>query len=345
MKTYNCAIRSLTHTETGRILALVVALGWSFSAHAEPPAWQCEGAPVIEHNNVIALDFTEQASIGERVDTTFNTGQGGVGNCNCPESGSYTSYFTSTTGLTVTSDGWLKLNDNIDARLRIFVLGSNNVLVPFSKVPNTASSPCSPENGIVNASTGSRGQVAFRITKPFVGEIIYSGRLATMYWQINDSSAAVDMNYPYAHVNADIRLKVLASCQFRAGDTFTIDLGDIDKAALTEGGLPKYGFTPKSIDLSLDCVNIGSSGKVSYMFQSASGSEGNLLLTDLRGLGIGLHDGDDNPVGLGAENAIEVPVVSDTTSFLLKPYPSKLPGAAVESGSYTAQAIVTVTLP
>ncbi|WP_339511795.1 fimbrial protein [Pseudomonas sp. RL_15y_Pfl2_60] len=336
--------RTFIRAQAGLCLAIMLALVWSSGALADLPAWQCEGTPVIEQNNTINMDMIEASQAGQTTNSTFDTGQQGTGFCNCPTSGSYTSYFTATSTLPE-SGGWLRLNDELEAQVYIFVYGPGDLQVPFDKKANIASSPCSPTSGTISLGTGRRGKIVFRLTQNLVGETTFSGRLANLYWQIGNSSAAVDLSYPAVHVNADITLRAIASCQFRAGDTFSIDLGDIDKAALTEGGMPKSGYTPKSIDLSLDCINVGSSGKVNYMFQSASGSEGNLLLTDLRGLGIGLRDGDDNPVGLGAENSIDVPVISNTTSFLLKPYPTKVGKAAVESGRYTTQAIVTVSVP
>ncbi|MFI8482760.1 fimbrial protein [Pseudomonas sp. NPDC078700] len=334
----------LAHKSIGTYLCIVIVMGWATSANAELPNWQCEGAPVVEHHNLIDLDLDTETQAGQTIDSNFDSGQQGTGRCSCPQNGSFFSYFTATTNLPETN-GWIKLNDYLEAKIYIYVYGPGNLQVPFSKRKNAGASTCSERySTVTNVATGRRGMATFRLTKGIVGEVEFSGVLANLYWQLNDSSGVVDMSYPFAHIHADVRIKALASCTFRAGDTFTIDLGSTEKAALVQGSPPK-DYAPKSIDLSLDCINTGSTGAINYMFQSATGSEGNLLLTDLKGLGVGLRDGDDNPIGLGMENSVDVPMAASSTSFYLKPYPTKLPGKAVDSGRYTAKAIVTLSLP
>lgn len=325
-------------------LLVAVCLGWSVTASAEPPNWQCAGDPVVEHQNLIDLELTSESAAGATKTTSFDSGQAGVGRCNCPSIGKYYSYFTAMTELPV-DQGWLKLNDYLEAQVYINIYGPGDLLVPFSKRRNAALSSCTSRYTTVSGvATGRKGKVIFRFIKGIVGEVTFTGRLATLYWQINDSSAAIDTAYPFAHINADIRIKALASCTFRAGDTLTVDLGDIEKPLLNPDGPPK-DFTSKTVDLSLDCINTGAAGTVDYTFEGASGSEGNLLLTDLAGVGVGLRDGDDHPVGLGMDNAVEVPLVSGTSSFYVKPYPAKLLGQLVQSGSYTTKAVVTISLP
>lgn len=329
-------------------LYLLIALSESSPAMAALPNWQCEGNPVIQHENTINIELTGESQGGDLKTHIYNSGQAGTGQCNCSGSGSYYSLFTSATDLPSSTGSWLKLNDYIEAQVYINIYGAGDVLVPFNQVSNAGTSKCtSPSTTITGVATGAKGKVIFRLTKGVIGEVHFSGRLATLFWQLKTGVAQSypDKTYPFAHIDADVSIKAIASCLFRAGDTFTVDLGSINRTALVEGGLPKEGYSPQSVDLSLECVNTGSATIVNYMFQGGSGTAGNILRTDLPGLGIALLDGDDKPVGLGIENAINVPLESNSTSFQLKPYPTKIAGESLESGHYSTQAIVTISLP
>ncbi|MGY3857900.1 fimbrial protein [Aeromonas intestinalis] len=116
------------------------------------------------------------------------------------------------------------------------------------------------------------------------------------------------------------------------------------RSNLNEGGVPN-GYTPKMINLSLDCQSVDGHPNIDYTFQSASGSSGDYLLTSLAGLGIGFMDGNDNPLGLGINNSVSVPLQDSSTSFYLKPYPVRLAGQTVDNGEFVARAIITVSLP
>lgn len=339
--------RAFIRTQAWLCLAIIVAMAWSTGVCAQLNEWECRGDPVVQHNVTLDVELVEESQSGALTETPFDSGTTGYGYCICPEAGNYYSLFSGAADRSLTrgsESGWYQLNEYIEVQIYVEISGAGMRRVPFFGVTNNTLSACSPENGRVPTETGKVGKLIFRLTKNFVGELNFSGPISNLFWQINKRNPVINESYPFATINANIRVAEISSCNFREGDTFTVDLGDIDKATLVSGGPPKSGYIAPTIDLSLDCVNFHEAGTASYMFQGISGTEGDIVLTDLRGVGIGLRDGNDNPVGLGAENAIAVPVVSSAASFLLKPYPTKLAGQAVQSGQFTAQVIVTVSL-
>lgn len=275
------------------------------------------------------------------------SGQSGTGLCNCRDSKSYYSWFTGRSNLPEAGGGYYQLNEYLDAQISIYVYSAGFQLVPFTSVQNSATSQCAGANTVVSGvATGGRAMVTFRLRKGIVGYVKYSGELASLYWMIG-SNKLPDFNYPFAVVNADITLGALAQCNFRQGDTFTVDLGDVYKGNMTDGNIPN-NYTPRNIDLSVDCTNLDSSA-LEYNFQSASGSTGDFINTDLPGVGVGLLDGSGNPIGLGINNAVTVPTVgtvdNSASDFNVKLYPTKLAGQEVQPGHFSAQAIVTVSIP
>ena len=326
---------------------LVLASGWSTGALAGPPPWQCVGDPISSYQIAIDLELPNGGQVNSLGSSRFQSGQSLKQICNCPIAGQYYGVYTTTTPLPVMGDGWLQLNDAIEAKVFVDIWGPGLTQVPYTRVLNKGPTICDSPTFVSYPGTGSSGRIDFRLRKSIVGEVSFSGRLATLYTQFEPATAAPDLNYPHAYIDANISLRGTATCQFRAGDQFSIDLGQIEKSTLIEGGPPRSGFTPQTIDLSGDCVGSGISSAIKYQFDGLSGHTGdsNLMRTNLRGVGIGFHDGNDQPIGFGAGKAFNVPVVNNSTSLLIKPYPSKIAGEVINNGAFEAQAVVTLSLP
>lgn len=344
MNYHNNPIQYYCHIKKCIGTFLIVFLSWSTEALAALPLNQCEGNPVTEQLFQIDAELENGGSTGNTLDQDIQSGKTGNATCHCEEWGDYYSWFTATSNLPLGGDGWYQLNDYLDAKVSIWIYGPGFKQVPFTQIKNNGLTHCyNTTSEISGIATGSRIAVTFRLRKGIIGEVKFSGNLATLFWQLSPDKSP-NKSYPFAYINADVTLHTTAQCSFREGDMFTVDLGRVYKTALVEGKKPK-GFTPKSVDLSVDCINADTETAIDYTFQSASGSSGNFILTDLPGVGIGLLDNNEQPIGLGINNTVSAPFDNSSTSFFIKFYPTKLAGQEIINGTFTAQAIVTISLP
>nr|WP_300310315.1 fimbrial protein [Halomonas sp.] len=314
------------------------------------PAYQCAG----DYVHMVPLDV-ELGDYGQQSGMTqtesFNTGAGANGTCNCPSSINDYSLFTATASLPET-DGWLKLNENVSARVWFYIYGPGNVQMPFYQRRNAGRTSCS--NTATNSftiATGSRGKIEFRIDKGILGESRFSGELAKLYWQVVSSGVgAPDYSFPFSTVNANIVLSSSASCTFEAGDNITVDLGEVTPGQLAEGKPPGGGYIPRQIDLSVNCNNVAdtSASHLEY-FISAAGTpnaDGPYIVTTMPGLGVAMTDLSGNLLGLGNQNSRMIPYHNGRAENLVQLYPTLVPSEGkIEPGAYSATAIVTVSIP
>lgn len=329
-------------------LCCLMLLSWSAPALAALPSYQCATNPTYQQTYVVTRDLGDAGTTGSSRSYDLDTGfQFSTMTCNCSKGGgTLYSLFTTTTSLPVDGDGWMKLNPFVDAKLGIKI-GSTYQQVPFANYMSYAhTTACSKSENATNNGTevGSASRLTLRLTKGLLGELTYSGELSKLYLQLKNNNEALDYGSPITVINLNLTLRSNASCSFQEGDTFNIDMGKIVRSRLNESGAPD-GYTPRTINLSLDCTDVDGYSNIDYTFQSASGSSGDYLLTNLTGLGIGLLDGNDNPIGFGIDNTVSVPLQDSSTSFFIKPVPVKLAGQTVENGQFMAHAIVTVSLP
>ncbi|MFP2237269.1 fimbrial protein [Pseudescherichia vulneris] len=346
-------IKHFTHYSVLMLTAAFILLHSGYSLAALPD-WQCSGAPVTSLSRSSTLDTD---GYGIKPGGTYGplaiSYNGSVPmTCNCPVSGSYTALYSSSSDYPSLADDYLKLNDYLAVHVGFFIQYVGQPAVPFSNLTDRRTFSCTRPGSnvsIPNGGSASASNVTIKLLRGIEGTSTFSGRVASLYVQLNPGGSgtlgALDTSSPVTTVDLNITWTSSASCKFRAGDSFTLDLGRVVKHTLVQGDKPSDGSASKTIDLSVDCQNTDRYTMVNYMFQSVSGSAGNYLLTNIAGLGIGLEDADGNPVGLGVENSVNVPLVSNSASFAIKAYPTKVVSGDPENGNFQAQAIVTVSLP
>lgn len=271
--------------------------------------------------------------------------------CNCPSGVNELSRFTAVASLPET-DGWMRLNENLSARLSIYVYNKGNRQVPFYRLQNSGRTSCSSSsNAPTGVATGNRGVVEFRVEKGILGESHFDGELATLYWQLESATGAPDYSFPFVRINADFTVSSTAECSFRAGDSFTVDLGSTSMNQLNVGAPPGAGYIPRQIDLTVDCTNI-SDGAISGLefFANATGApnaDGPFIVTDRPGIGVGMTDANGKQMALGMDNSVIQPYRDGSSQTYLRFYPTIIPGKEneVTPGPYSATMTVTVTIP
>lgn len=325
------------------------------SAWADPvpdglPAWQCTGtgSHLVQATEALG-NYGQQ--VGYVTQYPFSGGATANAVCNCPGSVTELSRFTAVASMPET-DGWMRLNENLSARLSIFVYNKGNQPVPFYQVQNSGNTSCSTtSNTPTRVGTGNRGEVEFRVEKGILGESHFDGELATLYWQLESATGAPDYSYPFVRIDANFTITSTAECSFRAGDSFTVDLGNTPMNQLNIGAPPGAGYMPRQLDLTVDCTGIQSSdiSGLEY-FATATGVpdvDGPFIATSKPGIGVAMTDESGNVLGLGMEHSIVRPYSNGSSTARVKFYPTIVPGqeSEVTPGPYSATATVTVTIP
>nr|WP_300307295.1 fimbrial protein [Halomonas sp.] len=269
--------------------------------------------------------------------------------CNCPTYYSGDLFFTATASQPE-ADGWLKLNDNLSARVIIDGHGISNQQVPFFQVRSSQSGSCpSGTTSYGPDSPGTDGQIELRVDRNFLGESNFSGELARIYRQYNRDEPSY--SHPFIRINGNFTIKTTQNCSFRVGDTFTVDLGSTPINQLNVGAPPDLGYIPRQIDLSVDCANI-SDNDVSELefFATAAGTpdtDGPYIATSKPGIGVAMMDTSGSLMKLGVENRVTQPLQGGSAQKQVRFYPTIVPGqkSEVTPGPYNAAVTITVTLP
>ncbi|MGY3857902.1 fimbrial protein [Aeromonas intestinalis] len=147
----------------------------------------------------------------------------------------------------------------------------------------------------------------------------------------------------------DLTVKSSAECSFEGGEVFTVDLGSVPRQSLQDGA-PPPGYAPKPLNITIECSNlINTPTQLEYFFNGvgAPSAEGPYLATSNPGVVVGMTDDAGNLIGLGSTHSTLHPFQNGQSSMDLRFYPAKTPGYSdpIEPGAYSANAIVTVTLP
>lgn len=322
---------------------------WAAPVPTGLPEWQCSGSGSILLQTTEQIDGSGQP--GDITSLRFSERRLGSATCHCPSDIRELSLFTVELAMP-DSDGWIKLNDHLSARLSVFVFGHGNLTTPFFQVQNTGPTNCSTTNNTVtNVASGTQGQLELRVDRSFLGESHFSGELANVYWQFANATGNPDLDHPFIRIGADVTVRTTLSCSFRAGDSFTVDLGSTPINQLNVGAPPGIGYIPRQLDLSVDCTG-GTDGDTSGLefFATATGApdaNGPYIATSKPGIGVAMTDTSGNLLGLGMENGVIRPLQNGGSQTRLQFYPTLVPGqeSQVTPGPYNATVTITVTIP
>lgn len=186
---------------------------------------------VLDHttfpNNKAGELATVKFSLPDRYDGTVY----------CPNSRIYDralTYFKATTDLPPVGNNFYQLNEYVDIKINFEIWGPNPLpTVPFSDIPNNRNNlqgcrvPSSPKPHI---SSGSSGQLTFRLRKPIINGVSLNGQsLAQMYAMVSHSGT------PKTYGSEPISKLVITSgiittkdkCIFNNGSPITFDFGNV----------------------------------------------------------------------------------------------------------------------
>lgn len=206
-------------------------------------------------------------------------------------------YITTTSDLPViskNSDGGdlYQLNEYIGLDMEGWVDGNTQRYFPVPFI--------SQSNNIFTDSqktwiSGSRGKVSLQILKPFIGFAAFSKVI--MHTQIA-RTPDVGARGPYvSEVVMSGQIIVPQTCELDAGQTITMDFGDIAASAFPQAGAGNRpaGVNPQTHNIAIQCKNIDAQALLSLRVE-AEKTSGNAIVSDNPDLGFVVADGRHNPL-------------------------------------------------
>lgn len=321
----------------------------SLAAFTLPSAKAVEddGACWSENSNTYTL--SRSVGLGQKSISTENySGKGFTAQCYCSAAkaatGKQVYWFQAVSALPVDSDGYLILSPELRAIVRMKVYNIPDAPVPFIHAGTTAESCTVGTNSVSFSASGNLASVYLESRGGgLLGRTRYSGLVATLYaaWGTKPYASGK----PFTQVYMDLDIQAAANCTFNAGSNLTLELESVRSGSLREG-VPPVGYTPKSLDLSVNCTGIpeGYTSSLKYFFDGLRATP-RFVQSTLPSIGVGIQDESGNPILLGAENAINVPYANNGASFRPRFFPTLLPGKPIQYGEYSASVIVTVSTP
>lgn len=250
----------------------------------------------------------------------------------------------------VSGQYWQQLTPNLAASVEIYVYGSTGGPVvssyhpvPFTGVANISSEKCGITNG--NATSGSRGAVSVKITKPSVGNITFNGPVAKI-WHYRKANYYNPADPVEAVVNLNLNITIPGGCTLLQGSVLNIDLGgQTRQTQFIDRPYPSApsSYTPRPVDLKFDCdfansdmdvVLTGDTDEQGKGFATSS-PDVSVIVTDTNGTII--------PPNTQA-GSVSIDATSISSTLKLKAYPANSGSqAAPEAAPYNATATILLS--
>lgn len=303
-------------------------------------------------NNQVGTILKDQGNFPQ---TSYN------GFCDCDKKStppSSVTYFTATTSGKIQKeiDG-LKYyevqgdaKDYLYASTQLFVIqGQGGTVgklfnVPFEQKSNDNKENTSCWNGNVKGThlfmTGARGIVNLYIAKEFTGTMnISPTTLAVIRGSKNKNTIDIAPDLARVILQGDVHIPL--SCKVNAGSVIQVDLGEIPSNNFKTVGSKPENYTPKPVDVNIECNNKKDNIKVNVSFDGDHSTDASLLnTTNKNDIAIKLLHGTE-AIKFG-QTKVPLPLNQGNGSLSLTSYPVKTK-QTVTSGEFEANATITVT--
>lgn len=265
--------------------------------------------------------------------------------CNCPSdfTTGWPVYFKGESSLPkYKEDGsktYYKINENLAFSMRSYIYKQGTHNIPFN-MPNGGSGLAVCTNNLTQ--TGSVGELDLLIIKPFIGDIdILPTTLFSLYGTVTKDSFGT---IPLAQVNINGSVTVRQSCEVNAGNSISVDFGDMYNGNFKGKGLKPEGVNSKQLQLGYKCYLVSKGMDVKMRFTGQSDSQyPAAFATTNPDIGVIIEDGNGNPL---APNTGTLPMTVDydtqTGSVDITTYPVSTTGNIPVLGEFTSRATVVV---
>lgn len=229
-------------------------------------------------------------------------------------------------------------------------IGSNRasyVQAPFTDESNNAGSMGADQcNGHVytHANTGALGYLSFMIIKPFTGYANISGTAVRIYSTMMPGRYS---STPESTVNMSIQVAVPQTCTLQAGQTVSVDLGDLAQANFVSGGIgnPPTGSIPVTKTFPVQCnggVDSSASLTIRLQGQPASGYT-DALASSNPDVGVKVTDSRNNVLKVNdLTSYIPFTLSNGAANVTIKVFPISTTGKAPTVGTFTSLAYLRV---
>lgn len=268
-----------------------------------------------------------------------------------PPSARVTRVYSATTSMVPSSinPGFLHLNDYLDVKVRVLIRGERNQLVtaPFYDETNKQYGDCTPPKTLnTYTQSGSKGEVTFKITKPFINGISIDNYELVKIFGALGPHTPLDNAITTVQIRSGI-LTVPDKCVVNAGQPISVEFGDIpgDSDRLNGNNFRQDvpikiqckggSFTTGNLDIKLS-VQPSGSGLASFnpAYLGTTGA------ADRSNLGIVLREKANNdPVVPGTFYNLK-DFNNNTGSWNLTAAPIAKPGTEIPAGDFDASASV-----
>ncbi|HDX8956061.1 TPA: fimbrial protein [Klebsiella michiganensis] len=287
----------------GRLNMLIALLLLSWSAGTWAYTYACEpvGGTKEYNANFGSYTITDPTKniAGAIFDNAASYSSGGVASmtCDCPAGTSANRFFWSKTSLSVAgtynNETFYTVNEYMQASVSVFVGGG---VQDYKPLPWTSLNNYEHDtygcNGAVTSdvSTGSKGKVSLRISKPFIGVTnVPNVKLADIYvGRQNNGSYGSE---PITSIYLSGSVIVPQTCSINAGQIVTVDFGSFMSAEFKNKGQMPTGYTPKTITVPIKCNGMDANASLTLRFQAeASADEPSAIKTSNDDVGVQITD-------------------------------------------------------
>lgn len=279
-------------------------------------------------------------------------------NCTCaqPATAREWHWTTTTTLPSAGDDGWLIYSDYLDAKLSITDPhfgtdgGTGTRTVPFSNVETMSvpNDPCGINRNYDSNATGSHGELALRIRKPFVGTVsLASTPIASLYSCLTTDEYCEPVGVPTINYTLTGTVTVPQSCIINAGQIISIDFGTMVNSAFKTAGQKPAGFTDKTFNVPIHCSGPGISEAMNMSVRLTAtpvAGNSNAIGSDNNDVGVIVTNAEGNILQPNNINSI-LPFNVDSNgnaSVTLKAYPISTTGNRPKEGVFNALATVVI---
>ena len=249
------------------LLSLLPTLSYAYGDKVCYPTGSTAGVAGAPYNQGFSVtqslnseDNVEGAVIVDRASTT---GSGSVPfTCECDDPDVSVSHWWSSQAMfPYTSDSqghWQQITSNLEANVEMYVYRSsggqtqsNYHSIPFIGISNNSNQSCSLTS---SAGTGNRGTVTVRMSKPHVGNIVFSGLVAKV-WHYRKPDYLNTSDPVMVTISLSLNISIPGGCTLLPGSTMQVELGNISQSDFSAQPYPNppTPYSPATFDLKFDC--------------------------------------------------------------------------------------------